>query len=231
MLQLSPTQIQEDTAFWLFQDLEHNLFFVLGLDDPRFKAAAAGLHQAYGQALRRGDLRWGLAILQQSQQFKTALLEEMNRRGAGSMGSVFPAFVDHVKRELDAMLLRTSGRMLARDELCFINQIGAEHAAIAAHLLDPTEVQLQEQVRTGARQAGAIANACATHQYPTLRQLTLESATALDQVASSDALKQAKSIIHPVLLEHIKREQDRFLAEIPALPAEEAAGDQQIRAA
>lgn len=224
-MQLTPEQIEAEQWFWLVQDMEHCLFFVLGFRDSSLKREAEQLYTEYESAIRAGNLPQAMEILGRSQAFKAKAYEQAQRR---PVGWIFPTFIDHVKRELDVMLLRTSpGGISSRDELCFVNQIGAEHAAFAAHLLDPTEVTLQNEARLGAEQAGRLASACMTQTYPTLLTMTKQVAGILDQFVRSQGLlidgvprtaPRVKSVIHPVLLEHVRRESDRFVARLETLP-------------
>lgn len=219
-MQLTQSQVQDDVRFWLNQDREHALFYLLGLRDPQLQAQAARIHGAYEEALGRDDLRRGLQILQQSQALKQVLMRESRRR---FIGWLFPDFYDHTWRELDVMLRRIRpGGISARDELCEGNLMNAEHAAFAAHLLDPVERPLVDAANNASKQAGQIAAGCMSTVYPTLVTLSRQAGTAIDRFAK-DALPGAQSIVHPVLLAHVQREGERFLSTLDRLPMQDAA--------
>ena len=219
-MQLSPAQKEEDVWFWLGQDAEHMLFFTLLIEDPAFKDEAKRLYAEYDAALRRDDVGAALAVLQRSQAFKLRLLAAAKERW---IGSAYPLFIEHVHRELDFMDKRIKGQLSARDELCFGNRINAEHAAFAAHLLDPVEVAVQDQARAAAQKSAGLAQGCMTAMYPALLQMSRQAASELDQFVSGLNLAQTRSIIHPLLAAHVNREGKRFLGKIAELPAQEIA--------
>ena len=200
-------QIRDDVTFWLAdQDREHNLFFALGVEEPAFRAEAQRLYDAYSQ--QRGSIEELLALAGPSQDLKQRLIEVSNNRW---IGWLFPLFYEHVKREIDYALTRIQRDLSAEEELCFWTQIGAEHAAMAAQLLDPTE---HDAVLEGFRQAGNFSqlhDACQQQVMPAFVEMTRRAAAELDAYAKIAASGQVKSVIHPVLAQHIIREGQRFL--------------------
>ena len=215
-MRLTRTEAEDDLRFWLRQDMEHHLFYTLGLRDAALRDQAKRILEAYEQALARDDLRAGLErILPYSQAFKTHVLDVMatGRR----VGSLYPLFFEHTRMELDVMLARISQRgITAAEELCAGNRIDAEHAAFAAHLLDPTEVDAQVVADGAARVAGELARACTRTMLPSLLELSRRSAKALDAFVVDD-LPKRRSVIHPTLARHVEREGKRFLGRIDAI--------------
>ncbi|MDQ6419117.1 DUF2935 domain-containing protein [Paenibacillus sp. LHD-117] len=150
-------------------------------------------------------------------------------------GNNFPLLVDHVSRE--AMYFRNrleelnSGRLeplpdAIIDENVFFLRIMADHAKFIGHLLDPSERQLVEQARNFSHDFDML-----LFQAKDLESMRPESQTVplldqfLDQnrvsVKSLRDFKQTakdlieacriKSIIHPLLADHVFREAERFL--------------------
>lgn len=218
-MQLSPAQIQDDALFWLNQDREHNLFFEMGFLDAALKAQAAKLYAAYDQALKAGDLAAALALVPQSQTFKRAALAATQPQ----RGWIWPSFIEHTGREIDTMLARTqrAGGISSRDEICLGDRMLAEHAAFAAHLLDPVaEVALSKLAQEASDKTFGVVNRCMTDTLETLVGLSRQVGTELDAFVKGP-LSTAKSNIHPVLADHVKREGERFLGMLPMLPQDE----------
>jgi hypothetical protein len=223
-MQLTAAQMQNEAAFWLNQDREHNLFFMLGFQDPTLKKAAEQLYNAYDLALRRGDLQQAMAIVPSAQAFKTHALQILRTPwGAGSAGYIWPSFVEHTKHEIDMMLARLRpGGITSREELCFGDRMLADHAAFASHLLDPIEQKaLSKAAADAANGIGEIANRCATETLGTLVALSQKAQTDLDTFMKNPAVANG-STIHPVLADHVVREGQRFQGFLNATPMDEA---------
>ena len=216
-------QIRDDVHFWLGdQDREHNLFFALGVEEPGLRAEAQRLYEAYEGARQRGSIDELLALSGPSQDLKQRLIEASRNRW---IGWLFPIFYEHVKREIDYALTRMQRDLTAQEELCFWTQIGAEHAAMAAQLLDPTE---HDAVLEGFRQAGnftQLHDACQQQVMPAFVEMTRRAAAELDTYAKIAASGQVKSVIHPVLAQHIIREGQRFLQLLNSPGAQAVAAD------
>lgn len=151
-------------------------------------------------------------------------------------GNNFPLLVDHTSREANYFrnrLQELNTGMLEPvpdaiiDENIFFLRIMADHAKFIGHLLDPSERQLVEQARNFSHDFDTL-----LYQAIDLSGMRPQSQTEplldqfLDQnrvsvVALRDFKKTArdlieacriKSIIHPLLADHVFREAERFLA-------------------
>lgn len=147
----------------------------------------------------------------------------------------FPLLIDHVSREAFYFRNRleelNTGRLeplpdAIIDENVFFLRIMADHAKFIGHLLDPSERQLVEQARNFSQDFDQL-----LFQARDLDSMRPQSQTAplldqfLDQnrvsvVSLRDFKKTArelieacriKSIIHPLLADHVFREAERFL--------------------
>ncbi|MDS1030041.1 DUF2935 domain-containing protein [Bacillota bacterium LX-D] len=147
----------------------------------------------------------------------------------------FPLLVDHVSREANYFRKRleelNSGRLeplpdTIIEENVFFLRIMADHAKFISHLLDPSERQLIEQARRFSHDFDQL-----LFQAKDLKSMRPQSQTTplldqfLDQnkvsVKSLRDFKQTardlinscriKSIIHPLLADHVLREAERFL--------------------
>lgn len=151
-------------------------------------------------------------------------------------GNNFPLLVDHTSREANYFRNRlqelNTGTLepvpdAIIDENIFFLRIMADHAKFIGHLLDPSERQLVEQARNFSHDFDTL-----LYQAIDLSGMRPQSQTEplldqfLDQnrvsvVALRDFKKTArdlieacriKSIIHPLLADHVFREAERFLA-------------------
>ncbi|WP_438433518.1 DUF2935 domain-containing protein [Gorillibacterium sp. sgz500922] len=150
-------------------------------------------------------------------------------------GTNFPLLVDHISREANYFRNRLTELNTNQleplpdaiiDENVFFLRIMADHAKFIGHLLDPSERKLVEQANDFSRDFDQL-----LFQARDLDSMRPQSQTApllgqfLDQNRVSvkslrDFKKTAKelieacrikSIIHPLLADHVFREADRFL--------------------
>jgi Domain of unknown function (DUF2935) len=147
----------------------------------------------------------------------------------------FPLLIDHVSRE--ANYFRNRLRELNTgtleplpdaiiDENVFFLRIMADHAKFIAHLLDPSERKLVEQARSFSHDFDQL-----LFQARDLKSMRPQSQTVplLDQFLDQNRVSvkslrdfkktarelieacRIKSIIHPLLADHVFREAERFL--------------------
>lgn len=155
----------------------------------------------------------------------------------------FPLLVDHISREANYFRNRLTelneGRLeplpdAIIDENVFFLRIMADHAKFIAHLLDPSERQLVDQAQNFSHdfdrllfQAIDLSGMRPQSQtVPLLDQFLDENRVSV--AALRDFKKTArelieacriKSIIHPLLADHVFREAERFLAIIDMFEA------------
>ncbi|MFM9282079.1 DUF2935 domain-containing protein [Paenibacillus jiagnxiensis] len=147
----------------------------------------------------------------------------------------FPLLVDHVSREANYFRNRleelNSGRLeplhdAIIDENIFFLKIMADHAKFIGHLLDPSERKLVEQARefsndfdTLMYQAIDLSSMRPQSQtIPLLSQFVDENRVSVKSLrdfkkTARDLIEECriKSIIHPLLADHVFREAERFL--------------------
>ncbi|MDQ0896505.1 MULTISPECIES: DUF2935 domain-containing protein [unclassified Paenibacillus] len=150
-------------------------------------------------------------------------------------GNNFPLLVDHTSREANYFRNRleelNAGRLeplpdAIIDENVFFLRIMADHAKFIGHLLDPSERQLVEQARNFSQdfdqllfQAVDLSGMRPQSQTKPLLDQFLDQ-NRVSVVSLRDFKKTArelieacriKSIIHPLLADHVFREAERFL--------------------
>ncbi|GGE17119.1 hypothetical protein GCM10011571_18520 [Marinithermofilum abyssi] len=150
-------------------------------------------------------------------------------------GNNFPLLVDHVSREAAYFRNRleelNQGRLeplpdAIIDENVFFLRIMADHAKFIGHLLDPSERKLVEQAREFSHDFDQL-----LFQAKDLESMRPQSQTVplLDQFLDQNRVSvkslrdfkktarelieacRIKSIIHPLLADHVFREAERFL--------------------
>lgn len=151
-------------------------------------------------------------------------------------GNNFPLLVDHVSREANYFRNRleelNNGRLeplpdAIIDENVFFLKIMADHAKFISHLLDPSERKLVEQAREFSHdfdqllfQAQDLSSMRPQSQtVPLLSQFLDQNRVSVvslrDFKRTARELIEAckiKSIIHPLLADHVYREAEHFLA-------------------
>ncbi|WP_414698849.1 DUF2935 domain-containing protein [Paenibacillus sp. LPE1-1-1.1] len=147
----------------------------------------------------------------------------------------FPLLVDHVSREANYFRNRLAELNLGRleplpdaiiDENVFFLRIMADHAKFISHLLDPSERQLVEQANNFSQEFDQL-----LFQAKDLESMRPQSQTVplLDQFLDQNRVSvkslrdfkktardlieacRIKSIIHPLLADHVFREAEHFL--------------------
>jgi len=150
-------------------------------------------------------------------------------------GNNFPLLVDHVSREANYFRNRLAELNTGRleplpdaiiDENVFFLRIMADHAKFIGHLLDPSERKLVEQARDFSNDFDQL-----LFQARDLDSMRPQSQTVplLDQFLDQNRVSvkslrdfkktardlieacRIKSIIHPLLADHVFREAERFL--------------------
>ena len=214
--------IADDIDFWSRQISEHALFMYLGLDDKRLKSEADRLHKQW-ESYRRGPrtVPDAIKLVLGTRDFKT---EVHSRLVAGEwLGWLWPLFVDHIRREGDYFLGKLQGQMLSdADECATWITFMAEHAAFAAHLLDPSEATRIQQAIAMLGTLNQLWKACSTSLNEQLLSLTTRSGLDLDAYLKNLGIgtpNAARGILHPVLAAHVVREGQRFLITLNALQA------------
>lgn len=147
----------------------------------------------------------------------------------------FPLLVDHTSREANYFRNRlvelNTGRLeplpdAIIDENVFFLRIMADHAKFIGHLLDPSERQLVEQARSFSNDFDTLLFQAVdlesmrpqSQTIPLLDQFLDENRVSVKSLrdfkkTARDLIEacRIKSIIHPLLADHVFREAERFL--------------------
>jgi len=214
-----------DIIFWSRQLSEHALFLNLGLEVEPYKAQAAALHEDWEHARAWLTKSQGLdaakAIVSEPTKNLASFTQEvLDLQKSGKwMGWLFPLFVDHTLRELIYFVARVwEGGLPTELTYCQNITFMREHAEFAAHLIDPSATALVADAQGIVSEFYNLKGGChaLTQDYI---NLGLKAGTRLDTYFRTQPVSASsgKSVIHPVLAEHVIREGQRFLETISAL--------------
>lgn len=218
-----------DNLFWNDQLMEHVMFFQMmmpgpELDGPRRQAAelqrllalrikeSSGIDAGNYVAFNRGSID----LAKRVSDYKKTMGEQ---QAAGKMRSlVWTQFFEHTAREADRLAARLAlynRREIEYDRadlVDFWSKTMGEHSGFIAHLLEPTEHLLIDQasklekafLRDGFRNVSGDEVMKAAHEV-------LDFKTVGEKGIKAGKIK---SIIHPSLASHVRREAVRFVDEL-----------------
>lgn len=221
-----------ETLFWTDQLMEHAAFFVMLMPGPelidvRGKAkefrAAFALQFEFARKAQLNSSNFAafnhttIEMVKPFIDFKAHLGAEQLSGRLQSL--VWPSFFEHTLREAERFVQRlsqfsTGDVSISRNEASvFWTTIMGDHGGFIAHLLDPTERDL-------VLKASEISNAFRSlhDQIPSEKEpLLMAIEEILDlKVAAAKGIElgQIKSIIHPMLADHVRREAVKAADEI-----------------
>jgi hypothetical protein len=218
-----------DNLFWNDIMMEHAFFFQMlmpgpELDGPRKQAEefqhlfAAQLQQS--SSINESNYvefnRRSIDLAKRISEYKNTMREHQARAKMRSL--VWPLFFEHTAREADrfaARLALYNKRQIEFDRaevVDFWSKTMGEHSGFIAHLLDPTERLLIDQaskleksfLREGFKEVRGDEVMKAAHEV-------LDFKTVGEKGIKSGKIK---SIIHPSLASHVRREAVRFVDEL-----------------
>jgi hypothetical protein len=222
-----------DTLFWGEQMMEHAMFFVMLMPGPElarprgqaeqfqrdFAAHLAGLRRARLDRSNYAEFNDRTLVLARSlTSYKRAMQQAQQSGELRSL--VWPQFFDHTAHEAERFMARLTqlnrgNAAFSRAEVVpFWSQIMDEHSLFIAHLLDPEEQPLITAARQTSETFRRFRSGGATAGNDAVR-------TAVDEIidfktAAERGIQtgQIRSIIHPALADHVRREAVRFCDEL-----------------
>ena len=224
-----------EILFWTDIMMEHAAFFAMLMPGPEVASQRSDAEafqrtfQSHFDKTRSAVIdRSNFAALNRSTaglikpfiEFKQRLLQAQN---SGSMRSlVFSSFFDHTAREA----VRATHRLerLATGDVAssyaeivdFWTDIMSEHSGFISHLLDPQEQDLTNQAADESAIFQGLRQGNRERPLPRA-EIVLAAEELMDfQAALQQGIEtgRIKSIIHPALADHIRRETLKFLDEL-----------------
>lgn len=221
-----------DTLFWGEQLMEHAMFFAMlmpgpELSGPRSEAEqfqqqfASHLAKLRSSRLDRGNyVAFNNTTLGLANGLINYKLRMEEAQTAGRIRSLsWPTFFAHTRNEALrftrrlAQLNAGNAEFDRREVVPFWADKMEEHALFVSHLLDPTERTLKGAAEAAARNFDALEDAPVTSKDPAMAAVQ----TIINfKVAAERGIQagQIKSIIHPALADHVRREAVRFKDEL-----------------
>ena len=213
-----------ENLFWNEQLMEHALFFSMMMPGPelatqrgqaeQFKNTfAAQLQKAKTANLDRSSYatfnRTTIDLVKPFVDFKHKMRDE---QAAGRLKSLaWSTFFDHTAREADRFARRLE--QFSRGDTAinmneaaqFWTMIMGEHADFVAHLLDPVESALIQKAMQTSSAFRQMNKATPTSKQPLEKAVNdiIDFKTAAEKGIQTG---QIKSIIHPALADHVRRE-------------------------
>lgn len=209
-----------ENLFWNEQMMEHAIFFTMLMPGPELARQRAEAQRFQG--IFAGQLARSRAIGANYRGFNQSTINQVRRfvdfkhrmerlQESGRLKSlVWPTFFEHTAREAEYFanrldrLSRGDTAVDGRAATDFWARIMGEHADFVAHLLDPEERALVAKAMDTSR------------AFHGMRGQVVPKATALSavdqiidfKVAAARGINagQIKSIIHPALADHVRRE-------------------------
>jgi hypothetical protein len=221
-----------DTLFWGEQLMEHAMFFVMLMPGPELAQPRGRAEQFQRQfadhlallrrsSLDRGDyVAFNRSTLALARPFIEYKREMQEAEESGRMHSlVWPSFFDHTRKEAERFVRRLDqlnggDATFSRAEvLPFWADKMEEHSLFIAHLLDPDEKLLKKAAEASAKTFEKMEKAPpAGRGGPSDPAMAAVHAIIDFKTAAEQGIQtgKIKSIIHPALADHVRREAVRF---------------------
>ncbi|HVL77976.1 MAG TPA: DUF2935 domain-containing protein [Sphingomicrobium sp.] len=221
-----------DTLFWGDIMMEHAMFFVMLMPGPELAGPRGEAERFQRQFsdhltnLRRGRMGPGdhVTLNNRTLSLANAFIDYKARMEAaqtsGQMRSlVWPMFFSHTRKEAArftrrlAQLNRGDASFDRREVVPFWADKMEEHSLFVDHLLEPSEKALKGVAQTAAAAFDKLEDAPVTSKDPAMAavQTIIDFKTAAEKGIQAG---QIKSIIHPALADHVRREAVRFKDEL-----------------
>ena len=220
-----------ESLFWLDQEFEHTKFFIMHMPSPDLDPQRAQVMQFQNDfTARLNAVRGGGVDRSNLTAFNRPTIELVRRfldakrmmekeQEAGRLKSLaWPTFFEHVALEGERFANRlekfSQGRVeMDRSEVVgFWSRIMADHGDFVAHLLDPEEKALIQKAMQAAGQWRAVKSGGGSKDKV---KDSLDSFITFKKTAQAGVeAGQIKSIIHPLLADHVLREALKFSDEL-----------------
>ena len=218
-----------ESLFWLDQEFEHAKFFVMHMPSPDLdpqRRTVMQMQDGLGSQLKKvqaggatsGNLEsFNRPTIELVRRFLDVKLQMEKDQKAGRLKSLaWPTFFEHVALEGERFAKRLENFSRGRVEydrgeiVDFWSRIMADHADFVAHLLDPEERALVQKAMQTSEAWRAMKDGSKEKVDDSLDSLIAFKKTAQAGVE----VGQIKSIIHPLLADHVLREALKFSDEL-----------------
>jgi hypothetical protein len=226
---------QNDLEFHSLILMEHCTFLHLGLEASPLKDEAFQHYQNWKDFIDSGYQGDVMVLVQRLKAFKTNILDRLN--GGEWLGWLSASFVGHILEELVQFELLLNGRRPTPEiEAVQSLTLMGDHLASAAKMIDPLEVGFNEDAQdliestprpVTERDANTVLEQYQEaahllsyeHGQPStdvqwMIGLTLRAGEQIDHLFGHILEDKPRSIIHPLLIDHWRREQHHMSEEL-----------------
>jgi hypothetical protein len=217
-----------ENMFWADIMMEHAQFFITMLPGEDlaaerrqaedFQRLFAEISRQSGAVSRENYVSFNnrsISMARRFSDFKKSLEERQKSAKIHSLG--FPLFYHHTAREADRFAARLEqfnrGSVeLDRNEVVdFWSRTMGEHSGFIGHLVDPTEMEMQLRAQARSLEKALLREGVHGPEFVRVAQQVVEF-----HMAGERGIHEAriKSIIHPAIASHMRREAVRFIDEL-----------------
>ncbi len=134
------------------------------------------------------------------------------------IGFVYPSFVKHILDELNHSYAEMRGEYISdKEKMAFWDQSNAEEAGLSSHLLDPA-LENDSDIKKANDFYHRVINKLTEDEKNQMISLSINNIVELDKMVKKTKEKiesyHLKSVIHPALIQHIDREDQRCMYEL-----------------
>lgn len=203
----------DDVPFWTQQMTEHIFFIGLGLVDVELKEKADLLQEKWVVLRENGNnLEQLKPLMVETGNFKREILGYLNQ--GEWIGWLYPSFLEHVIKEYNYFDNRLQGKKLSSpDEILFWNDINKEHIEMARQMLDPKATELIKIAQKFIDNYNTIPPPD-SDLIPLIilsGRLNMELGEYQKEFRDLGASGQKNTILHPMIADHMIRENTRGL--------------------
>lgn len=186
----------DDMTFWKYQEMEHMLFLYLGIVEEEIKQQAYNFYNEW-----KGNV--SMDLINRSLNFHNTLKNILD--SSRWIGWISYEFVDHITEELEYFRDKMQGIVYTCEkEVEFWNDVNADHALMTGQMLDLTEEQLRKEVFDIGLDIENVKS-----EMDMFLAISMRYGDELDNFHKHIKDIKPRSIIHPLLLDHVIREGER----------------------
>jgi len=195
-----------DREFWSRQIKEHMKLINLYMQDEIVKDRALELYGRWQLEPQLTDLEV-ISLLDESLDFQNEILSDLNDRRW--LGSMFPKWIIHINNETEYTIDKVAGNDISdEEELLFWSDLIEDHSRLDMSMIDPSEL---DAIRDATDIYEGIQRVIDEYKLsPEMGffiELTIKYMDKLYEFHQSANEHPPKSIIHPLLLEHVMVEE------------------------
>lgn len=197
----------DDRTFWTEQIKEHILFIYLMLEDKEYKNKTLEYMKIWKKPEKWIDDDW-VKNTEDLLQFQRDIMEVLST--GKWLGWIFYSFLEHICDETEFAIKKVREiDMSDKEEVMFWKDVIKDHSSLDIHLLDPSEEKYISTIEDIKNNISGL-----DPESKSYILMTYQYAEELDKFHQGLQNKEVKLIIHPLLLQHMIREEDRAKDEL-----------------